>query len=185
MQATTRFHNSVTNAILQEANLVFHDPEAFHPANGMLNPDADGRDPPIRRFLRGCEFSPSRFLFGLDNRDVGQDESLEAQILIETSAGGQAIALRLRQAFIVGLPCIGGTQEAKLTRLIDHKEIFERVALLLAPVIFLLLFGIPWAMDGSLSTIMPKRGDVTSSFACLRGRSVANSAAVWAGSSSC
>jgi hypothetical protein len=158
MQATTCFHNSVTNASLQEANLIFHDPEAFHPANGRFNPDADGRDPPIRRFLRRGEFSPPRFLLGLDNRDVGQDESLEAQILIETTAGGQAIALQLRQAFIVGLPFIGGTQEANLTRLIDHKEGFERVTLLLATVIFLLLFGIPRAMDGSLRTIMPKRG---------------------------
>ncbi len=185
MQPTTRFHNGVTDAIFSEANLVFHDPEAFHPANGMFNPDADGRDPPIRRFLRGREFSPPRFLLGLDHRDVGQDESLEAQILRETTAGGQAIALQLRQALIVGLPFRGGTQEANLIRLIDHKEVCARVALLLATVIFLLLFGIPRAMDGSLSTIMPKRGDVTSSFACLRVRSVANSAAVRAGSSSC
>ena len=185
MQATTRFHHSVTNAILQEANLVFHDPEAFHPANGMFNPDADGGDPPIRRFLRGCEFSLPRFLLGLDNRDVGQDKSLEAQILIETTAGGQAIALQLRQAFIIGLPFIRGTQETDVTAFIAHKEVLDRVALLLAAVVFLLLFGIPRAMDGSLRTIMPKRGDVTSSVTCLRVRSVANSAAVRAGSSSC
>ena len=185
MQATTRFHNSVTDAILQEANLVFHDPEAFHPANGMFNPDADGRDPPIRRFLRRREFSPPRFLLGLDDRDVVQDEALEAQILIETTPGGQAIALQIRQAFIVSFPFIGGTQEANLTPLIDHKEVFERMALLLAAVIFLLLFGIPRAMDGSRRTIMPKRGDVPPSVARLRVRSVANSAAVRAGSSSC
>ena len=185
MQATTRFHNSVTNAILQQADLVFHDPEAFHPANSMFNPDADGRDSTIRCFLRGCEFPTTRLLLGLDNCDAGQGESLEAHILIETTAGGQAIALEIRQAFIVGLPFIGGTQEANLTRLIDHEEVFDRVALLLATVIFLLLFSIPRAMDGSLSTIMPKRGDVVPSFGCLLVRSVANSPAVRAGSSSC
>ena len=185
MQSTTRFHHSITNAILQEADFVFHNPVAFHPANGVFNTDADGGNTTIRGLLRRGEFPTPWFLFGLDHRDVGQDEALEAQILIETTAGGQAIALQLRQAFIVGLPLIGGTQEANLTRLIDHKEVFERVALLLATVIFLLLFGVARAMDGSLSTIMPKRGDVTSSCACLRVRSAAHSAAVRAGSSSC
>jgi hypothetical protein len=42
MQATTCFHDGVPNAVLQEADFVFHDPIAFHPANGMFDPDADG-----------------------------------------------------------------------------------------------------------------------------------------------
>jgi hypothetical protein len=96
MQATTRFHNSVANTILQQADLVFYDPEAFHPANGMFNPDADGRDSTIHRFLRGCEFPTTWFLLGLDHRDSSQDESLEAHILIEITSGGQAIALEIR-----------------------------------------------------------------------------------------
>jgi hypothetical protein len=185
MQATTRFHNSVTHAILQEANLVVHDPDAFHPANGLFNPDADGRDPPMRRFLRGCEFSPPRVLLGLDNRDVGQDDSLEAPIWIEPTTGRQARALQIRQACIVGLPVIRGPQDAHLTRFIAHKEGFARVALLLATLIFLLLFGIPRAMAGALRPIRPTRGDVTSALAGLRVRSVAHAAAVRAGSSGC
>jgi hypothetical protein len=185
MQATTRFHNSVTNAILPEANLVVHEPEAFHPANGLFNPDAAGRAPPIRRVLRGCELSPPRFLLGLDTRDVGQDEALEAQLLRETTAGGHAIAFQLRQAVIVGLAFRGRTHAAHLPRLIEPKEGFERVAPLLATVVFWLRFGIPRAMEGSLRTIRPNRGDGTASCACLRGRSVAHSAAVRAGSRSC
>jgi len=41
MQATTRFHDSITNPILEEADFVFHDPIAFHPTNGVFNPDSD------------------------------------------------------------------------------------------------------------------------------------------------
>ena len=37
MQATTRFHNGVANAVLEEAYLVFHDPIAFHTANSVIN----------------------------------------------------------------------------------------------------------------------------------------------------
>jgi hypothetical protein len=185
MQATACFHDGITNAIRQEADLVFHDPIAFHPANGVFNTNADGGDSTIRRLLRGGEFPPTRFLLGLDHRDAGQDESLEASILIERTARGQAIALQLRQACIVGLPFIGGTQEANLTRLINYEEVLDRMALLLATVVLLLLLGISRAIEGSLSTIMPKRGDVVLSCARLLVRRVANSPAVRAGSSSC
>jgi hypothetical protein len=185
MQTTARFHDGIANSILQEADFVFHDSIAFHSTNGVFNADTDGGDSTIGRFLRRGEFPPRRSLLGLDNRDASQDESLEAHILIEITSGRQAIALQISQAFIVCLPFVGGTQEANLTGLINYEEVFDRVALLLTTVILLLLLGISWAMDGSLSAIMPKRGDVASFFVCLLVRSAANSLAVRAGSSSC
>jgi hypothetical protein len=185
MQPTTRVHQRITHAILQEADVVFHNPVAFHPANGVFNADADGGKPTIEGFLRRGEFPPTRFPFRLDNRDAGPDESLKPHLLIEITSGGQVIALQLSQDFIVGLPCIGGTQEANLTGCINPKEVFDRMAFLFAAVVFLLVFWIGWAVERSLSTSMPKRGDVGPSVVCLRVRSGANSAAVRAGSSSC
>ena len=185
MQPTTRFHHGITNAILQEADFVFHNPVAFHSANGVFNTDSDGGNTTIGGFLRRSEFPATRFLLRLDNRDVGQDESLEAHILIEITSGGQAIALQLSQDFIVGLPFIGSTQEANLTGFINHKEVFDRMACLFAAVVFLLVFWIGRAVDRSLSTIMPNRGDVGPSLVCWLVSSVAHSAAVRAGSSSC
>jgi hypothetical protein len=104
--------------------------------------------------------------------------------LIETTATWQGIAFQISQAFIILPPFIGGTQEANVTGLIDHEEIFDRVALFLATIVFLLVLGIFGALDRSLCTIMPKRGVVDSSFACLVVRRVANSSAVRAGSRS-
>ena len=72
-----------------------------------------------------------------------------------------------------------------MTALIDYEEVFDRVAFLLATVEVLLVLGIGGAVDRALSAIMPKRGDVDPSLVCLVARSVANSAAVRAGSSSC
>ena len=69
MQSTTRLHDGVANAILQEAYLVFHHPRAFHPTNGMFNTDSDRRDRTIGRFLRWGEFATRRLLLGLDDRD--------------------------------------------------------------------------------------------------------------------
>ena len=76
------------------------------------------------------------------------------------------------------------TQEAHVTRLSDHQEVFERVTLLLAAVIVLLLFGIGRAVDRTFGAIMPKRGVVDFPSVECALNSAANSAAVRAGSSS-
>ena len=44
--------------------LVFHNSVTFHSANGMLYPDADGRNATIGRFFRGSEFPSTRFFLG-------------------------------------------------------------------------------------------------------------------------
>ena len=96
----------------------------------------------------------------------------------------QCIALQLSQAFIMRLPFICRTQEADMTGLIDHEEVFDRMALLLAAVVVLLVLGIGGAVDRSLSTIMPKRGDPGTSSVRLAASITARSSAFRAGSSS-
>jgi hypothetical protein len=158
MQATTRFHDGVANAILEETDLVFHDPIAFHTANSMFDTNSDRRDTTIGRLLRGCEFPPTGSFLRLDEADTVQDKTLEPHILVEATAEWQAIALQIRDAFIMHLAFRRGTQEANVTALIHHEQVFARVALLLAAIMVLLFLWILWAVDGSFSTIMPKRG---------------------------
>jgi hypothetical protein len=150
----------------------------------MFNTDSDRRDPTIGRFFRRGEFPPTGLFLGLDDGDSSQDESLESQSLIETTPCGPGVTREVRQAFIMRLAFRGLTQEAHATGLIEHEEVFDRVALLLAAVVVLLVLGIGGAVDRSLSTIMPTRGDVGPSFVCVVARRVANSAAVRAGSTS-
>ena len=47
MESTTRLHDGVANTVFQKAYLVFDDTVAFHLANRVFDPDADGRDGPI------------------------------------------------------------------------------------------------------------------------------------------
>ena len=184
MQATTCFHDGVPNPILQEADFVLHDPIAFHPANGMFDPDTDGGDPTIRRLLRGREFPSTRCFLRLEDRDPIQEESLETCILIQAASGWQGRARPLCQALIRRFACTGVAQEANVARLIDHEEVFERVALLLATVILLLLFGIFRAVNRTFGAIMPKRGVVDLPSVTCVSNIAANSAAVRAGSNS-
>jgi hypothetical protein len=155
---TTRLHDGVANAILQEVALVFHHPLAFPPANCVFNLDSDRRDRTIGRFLRRGEFTPRRFFLRLADGDPVEDKALEAPILGEATAVWQAIALQFSQACIVGLAFIRGTQEADVTALIDHEEVLDRVARLLAAVVFPLVLGSDGAVDRSRSAIMPIRG---------------------------
>jgi hypothetical protein len=134
MQSATRLHNGVANAILQEAYLVFHHPIAFHRTNGVFNADSDRRNRAIGRLLRWGEFTLPRFFLW------------------------QGITLQIGQVHIICLPFIRGTQEANVTGLIDHEKVLDRVALLRAAVVVLLVLGIAGAVDRSLSAIMPKRG---------------------------
>jgi hypothetical protein len=121
MQSTTRFHDGITNAILQETYLVFDHTIAFHTTNGVFDPDAKGRDRTIGGFLRWGEFSTRGPFLRLDNRDSIARIALEPHILIKTTAPGEGVAFQISQAFIIGLPFIGSTQEANMTSLIDYQ----------------------------------------------------------------
>jgi hypothetical protein len=184
MQPTTRLHDGVANAILQEAYLVFDNSIAFHTANRVFNTDSDGRDSTIGRFLRWGEVAPTRFFLRLDDGDTAEYKALEASILVEATAGWQGIALQLSQACIMRLPFIRGTQEAHVTGLIDHEEVRDRVALLLAAVVVLLVLGIGGAVDRSLSAIMPKRGGRGTPSVRLAASITAKASALRAGSNS-
>ena len=41
MQSTTRLHDGIADAVLQEAYLVFDNPIAFHTANRVFDTDSD------------------------------------------------------------------------------------------------------------------------------------------------
>ena len=135
-------------------------------------------------FLWWREFTATRLFLGLDDRDPLASKPLEPHILIETTPTGEGIACQIREAFIMRLALVGVAQEADVTGLIDHEEVFECVALFLATVVFLLFLWIGRAVDGALRTIMPKRGDVGTPFVRSAASHTAKSSAVRAGSSS-
>src|SRR6266536_707052 len=184
MQPTTRFHHGITNTILQETDYIFHNPITFHPTNGVFNADSDGGDTTIGRFLRRSEFHATRCFLRLEDRDARQDKALEALILIQATAGWQGIACQLCNALIRGFPFIGVAQEANVTGLVDHEEVFERVAFFLPTVILLLLLRVFRTLDWSFGPIMKKREEGAEASVGGVVSIAAKSSAVRAGSSS-
>jgi hypothetical protein len=184
MQATTCFHDGVPYPVLQKADLVLHEPVAFHPTNGVFNTDAAGGNTAIRRLLRGCEFPSTRGFLRLDEGDVLQVEPLEAPILLQAAARWQGRASALCHARIRSVAFIGVAHEAYVTGLVDHEEVVARVTRLLAAVICLCLFGIGRAVERTCSAIMPTRGVVELPSVACGLNSAAHAAAVRAGSRS-
>jgi hypothetical protein len=184
MQPTTRFHHGITKAILQKAYFVLHDPVALHPTNGVFNTNSDGGNPTIGLLLRRGQF-PSRWCFlGLEDRNARQEKPLKALILIQATAGWQGIARQFGNALIRGFPFTGVAQETHVTGLIDHEEVFERVAFLLATVKFLLLLRVFRTLDGPFSPIVKKRTEGAKASVGGVVSIAAKSSAVRAGSSS-
>jgi hypothetical protein len=121
---------------------------------------------------------------GVDDRDPLARIAREPQVLIATTAPWEGIAFQSRQACIVRLPCIGGTQETPRTNRSDPEAVVERMALLLAAVGVLLALGIGGAVARSLRTIMPTRGATGTPSVRLAASITAQSSAFRAGSSS-
>jgi hypothetical protein len=184
MQSTTRFHDGIANSILQEADSVFHDSVAFHPTNRVFNPNSDGGNTTIGCLLRRGEFPSTRGFLGLEDGNARQVKSLEALILIQATAGWQGIACQLCHALIRGLPFTSIAQEAHVTGLVDHEEVFERVAFLLPTVILLLLLRVLRTLDGSFGPVMKKREEGAEASVGGVVSIAAKSSAVRAGSNS-
>jgi hypothetical protein len=118
----------------------------------------------------------------LDERDPLARIALEPHVLRETTTGREGIALKIREALLMGLPFLGRTPEAKVAGLIDHEEVLDRLAFLLAAVVVLLVLGIGWAVAWSLRTILPNRGGKGTPSGRVAANLTANSSALRAGS---
>ncbi len=136
------------------------------------------------RVRRWREFTATQFFLGLDDRDPIACKAMKAQILIETTPVGQGIAGQIRPTFIMSFPLTGVAQEANVTALVDHQQVFDRVARFLSAVVVLLFLWIGGAVDRSLSAIMPKREVLGAAFVRSAASHAAKSSAVRAGSSS-
>jgi hypothetical protein len=139
----------------------------------VFDTDSDGRERTIGRVFRWCECTAPRFFLGLDDGHPIESKTLEPQILLKTTPVGQGIAGQIRQAFIMGFALTGVAHEANGTGFVDAQQVFDRVALLLTAEMVLLVLWIFRAMDRPFRTIMPKRGDVGTTFV----RSVVSKAA--------
>jgi hypothetical protein len=127
MHATTWFHDGVPNPVLQEADWVFHESIAVHSTDGLFDPDADRCAPTIGRLFRRREGPATRWWLRLNNRDAMQEESLEALLLIQATAGWPGLTCQLCHALIRRVPFTGVAPDAHVPGRSDHEAGVARV----------------------------------------------------------
>jgi hypothetical protein len=184
MQSTTRLHESVANAVLQEACLVVDNPIAFHPPHGVCDADSDRRPSTMGCCRWWGEVTTAGVFLRVDEGDLVEEKTLTAPLLVEATAAWQGLAVQSRQAVSMPLAVIRRTQETHMTGRSAHEPVVDRGALLLTPVRVLVRFGSCRALERPRRTLLPTRGDVDSPFAWGVLRQAAQSSAVRAGSRS-
>jgi hypothetical protein len=159
MQATTDFHDQITDTRLPQAAGVVNHATAFDAAVDVLNTHAAAGDASIHGFLGARQGSSSRFAGRHDGFHLVQGERQEAQILEQPAACGQGIRRGIGNPLIMSAPRIGRTQKEDGERRIDQQHIFHCVAFLLAAITARLLSRILGTLDAAFGAIVAKRGE--------------------------
>jgi hypothetical protein len=100
----------------------------------------------------------ARFLLRLHDQDAVQVKSLKSGILVAQTCRWKRILRFIGDTLIVHPPFGGVAQKADGAELIDDKDIFERMAFLLAAVLQFSISFITRTINRTFSAIMDKRG---------------------------
>jgi len=111
MQGTAEFHHQIADALLPQADPVFHNAAALDTAVDMLDPQPTLVQGLVGPLLFQGEFLASWFLGRHEDLDLGQCERQEAQILQQLASSGQGIRRCISNGFIMDATAIGLAQE--------------------------------------------------------------------------
>jgi hypothetical protein len=158
MQRTADFHHHVANPGFPQPDGLFEHAAAFDAAVDMFDAHAPPRDLPIARFLGSRQRFSTWLLHRLNDLHAVQRERLKAQVLQQLTPGRQWIGRGVGDALVMHTTRMSFTQEQNTQSGIDQQDVFEHMPLFLAAITRFLFSRVVGARDGSLGTIMTKRG---------------------------
>jgi len=118
-----------------QAEFVFNDPAPFDTPKHMLNPYADGCQPPVLGFLVWRECATAWLFLRLRDRTPGNGKALKAQVLIQDGVGWKAIVFLVGHRCIVPPALIRAAEKAHAAIVGNQQQIFERMLVLLPAVV--------------------------------------------------
>jgi hypothetical protein len=159
VQGTTEFHHEIADALLPQADPVFHNATTLDAAVDMLDPQ-----PPLVERLVGPLLLQGQLLTaGLlrrhEDRHLGERERQEAQILQQPTPSRERVGSGFRNAQIMGTAAVGIAQKEDREQGIDEQDIFDGVVFFLAAITLFLFSRVLGADDASFRPVMGKRGE--------------------------
>jgi hypothetical protein len=159
MQDTAQFHHEITDALLSQADPVFHNTAALDTAVDRLDPQAAVVQGLVGPLLLPCQLLSSWLLGRHEDCHVGKRKGQAAQILQQSIARGQGIGRRVRHGLLMGAAAIGVTEKEDEEQGIDEQAIFDHVVLFLAALTRGLFKRVLGADDLPFHLVMGTRGE--------------------------
>ena len=159
MQGTAELHHEIADALLPQADPVFHDAAALDTAIDVLDPEPPLVERLVGQLLLQGQLRTAWLLRRHEHLHLRERERQEAQILQQPTPSREWVGGGLSDAQIMDTAAAGVAQKEDDEERIDEQDIFHRVVSFLAAITRLLFSSILGADDAPLSPVMGKRGE--------------------------
>src|SRR6267143_7212107 len=159
VQSTTEFHHQIADALLPQADPVFHNAAALDTAIDMLN-----AQPTLVQGLVGPLLLPGQLLTAWllrrhQDLHLREREGQEAQILQQPTPSRERVGGGLSDAQIMDTAAVGVAQKEDDEERIDEQDIFDGVISFLAAITRRLFSSVLGADNPPFGPVMGKRGE--------------------------
>src|SRR6266700_4403496 len=158
MQGTADLHHHIADALLPEADPIFHHATALHATVDMLDAEPTLVQGLVRLLLLQGQLRTAWLLHRHENLHLRECERQEAQILQQPTPSRERVGGGLSDAQIMDTAAVGVAQKEDDEERIDEQDIFDGVIAFLAAITRLLFSSILGADDAPLRPVMGKRG---------------------------
>src|SRR5215831_19375854 len=159
VQGTAELHHEIADALLPQADPVFHNATMLHTAVAMLNPQSAMVERLVGQLLLQGQVLTAWLLRRHEDLHLRERERQEAQILQQPTPSREWGGGGLRDAQIMDTAAVGVAQKEDDEESIDEQDIFDRVVLFLAAITLFLFSRILGADDAPFRPVMGTRGE--------------------------
>src|SRR5215470_9474631 len=158
VQGTTDLHHEIADALLPQADPVFHDAATFDAAVDMLDPQPPLVERLVGQVLLQGQLPTAWLLRRHQDLHLREREGQETEILQQPTPGRERVGGGLRDAQVMDTAAVSVAQKDDDEQGIDEQDIFDRVVLFLAAITLGLFNRVLGADDAPLGAVMGKRG---------------------------
>src|SRR5215467_976311 len=159
VQGTAELHHEIADALLPQADPVFHNATTLHTAVHMLNPQSAVVERLVGQVLLQGQLRTAWLLRRHEDLHLRERERQEAQILQQPTPSREWVGGCLRDAQIMDTATVGVAQKEDEEQGIDQQDIFYRMISFLPAITRFLFSRVLGADDASFRPVMGKRGE--------------------------
>src|SRR5215510_8364792 len=159
MPGTAELHHEIADALLPQADPVFHHATPLDAAIDMLDAQPPLVERLVGQFLLQGQLLTAWLLRRHEDLHLRERERQEAQILQQPTPGREWVGGGLLDAQIMHTATVGVAQKEDEEQGVDEEHIFDRMVFFLAAITVGLFSRVLGADDASFRPVMGKRGE--------------------------